>query len=98
MLSNGSVGFDAPLNVESGAYCYNVEGAYNAASVVTTFNLSASTIGTGKYALLRASSITNYAGMAVTPPTGKVVLATGRETVNYGGIDYDCLVVTLVKA
>jgi hypothetical protein len=98
MLAQGSVGFDAPLNVPSGEHTYRVEGTYNAVSLVTTFNLTNSSIGTGKYVLLKASAITNYVGMAVIPPTGKAVLAKGRETVNYNGIDYDCLVVTLVKA
>lgn len=100
LLSGTIGGNSAPANVSSGDYTYTVVGTHACGGTVQPFVLS-DTLGmtAGRYVLLRASvNITGYAGVSVTPPTGLAVASSSLESVNYAGVNYRCIVVTLVAA
>jgi hypothetical protein len=75
-------------------------GDYACGSTLQTFDLSASTVTAGRWAIVRvlksAGSITGYVGATVATPSGRTVYSISREDVSYSGTAYDCIVVTLV--
>lgn len=90
----------APENIGTPDWTITVDnGDYVAGPGVQQFALSNTSLGSGRWVLVRvlasAGSITSYAGATVTPPSGRTVVGVNREYVNYSGVTYDCIVVTL---
>ena len=86
----------APDNVSSGDWTITVSGTYACGSTVQPFDLSSATMGSGRWVLVKATSITGYVGATVTPPSGRTVVGVSQESVNFSGTTWQCVVVTLV--
>lgn len=85
----------APDNVTSGDWTITVNGTYACGSAVQPFDLSAATMSSGRWVLVKANSITGYVGSTVTPPSGRTVVGVSQEAVNFSGTTWQCVVVTL---
>ena len=85
----------APDNVSSGDWTITVNGTYACGNTVQPFDLSAATMGSGRWVLVKANSITGYVGATVTPPSGRTVVGVSQEAVNFSGTTWQCVVVTL---
>lgn len=91
----------APENIGTLDWTITVNsGDYVAGPGVQQFDLSNTSLGSGRWVLVRvlasAGSITSYAGATVTnAPAVRTVVGVSRENVNYSGVTYDCIVVTL---
>ena len=87
----------APDNVSSGDWTITVNGTYACGSAVQNFDLSAATMGSGRWVLVRAQvGITGYVGATITnAPSGRTVVGVSQEAVNFSGTTWQCVVVTL---
>lgn len=86
----------APDNVSSGDWTVTVTGTYACGNAVQNFDLSSATMGSGRWALIKANSITGYVGATITfAPSGRTVVGVSQEAVNFSGTTYQCVVVTL---
>lgn len=86
----------APDNVSSGDWTITVTGAYVCGSTVQNFDLSAATMGSGRWVLVKANSVGGWVGATITPPSGRTVVGVSQEAVNFSGTTWQCVVVTLV--
>jgi hypothetical protein len=86
----------APDNVSSGDWIITVNGTYACGSTVQPFDLSSATMGSGRWVLVKATTITGYVGATVTPPSSRTVVGVSQEAVNFSGTTWQCVVVTLV--
>ena len=87
----------APANVSSGDWTITVNGTYNCGNTVQPFDLSAATMGSGRWVLVKANSITGYVGATITnAPSGRTVVGVSQENVNFPADGTKaCVVVTL---
>ena len=85
----------APDNVTSGDWTITVSGTYACGSATQVFDLSAATMSSGRWVLVKATTITGYVGSTVTPPSGRTVVGVSQEAVNFSGTTWQCVVVTL---
>lgn len=86
----------APDNVSSGDWTITVSGTYACGLTVQLFDLSAATMSSGRWVLVKANAISQYVGATVTPPSGRTVVGVSQEAVNFP-VDGTkaCVVVTL---
>jgi hypothetical protein len=99
VLSGSVSGNAQPDNVTSGDWTITVNGTYNCgSSTVQPFDLSSATMGSGRWVLVKATTITGYVGATVTPPTGLTVVGVSQEAVYFpgDGTTKQCVVVTLI--
>lgn len=85
----------APDNVTSGDWTITVSGTYACGNAVQPFDLSSATMGSGRWVLVKATTITGYVGATVTPPSSRTVVGVSQEAVNFSGTTWQCIVVTL---
>jgi hypothetical protein len=89
----------APDNVTSGDWTITVSGTYACGSTVQSFDLSSATMSSGRWVLVKATSITGYVGATITnAPSGRTVVGVSQESVYFpgDGTTKPCVVVTLV--
>ena len=86
----------APDNVSSGDWTITVNGTYNCGNTVQPFDLSAATMGSGRWVLVKATTISQYVGATITnAPSSRTVVGVSQEAVNFSGTTWQCVVVTL---
>ena len=86
----------APDNVSSGDWTITVNGTYACGNAVQPFDLSAATMGSGRWVLVKATTISQYVGANITnAPSGRTVVGVSQEAVNFSGTTWQCVVVTL---
>lgn len=86
----------APDNVTPpGDWTITVNGTYDCGLAVQNFDLSAATMGSGRWVLVKATTISQYVGSTVTVALPRVVVGVSQEAVNFSGTTWQCVVVTL---
>lgn len=85
----------APSNVSTGDWTITVNGTYACGSTVQNYDLSAATMGSGRWVLVKANSVTGWAGATVTVALPRVFVGVSQEAVNFSGTTWQCVVVTL---
>jgi len=86
----------APDNVSSGDWTITVTGTYACGNEVQFFDLSSAGMGSGRWVLVKATTISQYVGSTITfAPSGRTVVGVSQETVNFSGTTWQCVVVTL---
>lgn len=86
----------APDNVSTGDWTITVTGTYACGNTPQNYDLSAATMGSGRWVIVKANLVTGWAGATITnAPSGRTVVGVSRENVNFAGTTKDCIVVTL---
>ena len=87
----------APDNVSSGDWTITVLGTYACGNAVQQFDLSSASIGSGRWVLVKATTISQYVGSTVTVALPRVVVGVSQESVYFpgDGTTKQCIVVTL---